>query len=237
MQLLTAIRLTTHLNALRHGLVSPEVAARTVVGADTAHHVVDPEGLLGLDTFAANGLEEALVAAGPFEPEGWVLTLPRPGALGALRGPAEMTTAALEAGAAVIGLSGSLAFVPHVVGTAVQWQVFPANRPFPPPSPYESERELAQAVLTAGTALEELDRIETGDRPELDTPVVLPAGYSPRQQSAATRAHRLVQACELALDDDSGVLSSHAIERRQSTLRELLAAASAALCAACTWVD
>lgn len=237
MQLLASIRLTTHLNALRHGLVSPEVAARTVLGSDAAHHVVDPEGLLGLDSFAANGLEEALVAVGPFEPEGWTLTLPRPGVLGALRGPAEMNTAALEAGAAVVGLSGSLAFVPHVVGAAVQWQVFAANRPFPPPSPYESERELAHQVLAAGAVLEGLDQIAAGERPDLDAEVLLPAGYSPRQQLAVGRAHRLVLACELALADDRGMLSSHAIERRQLALRELLAAASAALCAACTWVD
>lgn len=237
MQLLAAIRLTTHFNGLRHGLVSPEVAARTVVGVDTAHHVVDPEGLLGLDSFAANGLEEALVAVGPFEPEGWLLTLPRPGALGALRGPVEMNTAALEAGVAVVGLIGSLGFVPHVVGTAVQWQVFAANRPFPPPSPYEAERELAQTVLATSTALSEVDLIGSGERPDLDTSVRLPAGYSPRQQAAAERAHRLITACEYALADDGGALSSHAIERRQVALRELLASASTALSAACTWVD
>lgn len=242
MQLLAAIRLTTHLNGLRHGLVSPEVAARTVVGVDTAHHVVDPEGLLGLDSFAANGLEDALVAVGPFEPEGWLLTLPRPGALGALRGPVELNTAALEAGVAVVGLSGSLGFVPHVVGTAVQWQVFAGNRPFPPPTPYEAERELAQTVLATGAALSEVDLIssdlmDSGKRPDLDAPVRLPAGYSSRQQAAAERAHRLITACEYALADDGGALSSHAIERRQLALRELLSAASAALSAACTWVE
>src|SRR3954451_20886476 len=105
--------MTVNLNAVVRFQVSVAEAAVAVVGADVAHHVVDPEDLLGLDPLRATPLETALpVIAAPGalpgrapwgappleparrviaaqEPEMWVLPLPVPGSPGSLRGPAE----------------------------------------------------------------------------------------------------------------------------------------------------
>ncbi len=227
--------MTTYLNALIHGRLSIEVAARSIAADDAAHHVIDAEGRLGLNPVAANELEAGLRATGPFETEGWALTLPRPGALGSLRGPASLTAAAIESGAAVIGLSGGVAFVPHVVGTAVQWRGFSANRPFPPPTPYEAERALNQTVLSVAATLTGLE-VAGGQRPSGLAEARLAPGYQPRQQAMADKAIALLDVCQAALADDGGALSAHAAEARARELRSLQAAAADALRASCTWL-
>ncbi len=227
--------MTAYLNALVHGQLSIEVAARSIAADDAAHHVIDAEGRLGLDPVAANELEAGLLATGPFETEGWALTLPRPGALGSLRGPVDLTTAALKSGVAVIGLTGGVAFVPQVVGAAVQWQVFGANRPLPPPAPYEAERALNQTVLSVAATLAGLE-VAGGQRPAGRARPRLAPGYQPRQQAMADKAMALLVACQAALADDGGALSAYAAELRARELRSLQAAAADALCASCTWL-
>ncbi|SDE49246.1 hypothetical protein [Auraticoccus monumenti] len=234
---LAAITLVTHLNALQHTPLSADVAASQVAHADVAHHVVDPEGLLGLDPLRANDLTTTLLAVQLLAPGSWLLALPRPGALGVLRGPPALTTAALQAGAAVVHADGGWAFVPHRVGPAVQWQVLPAARPFPSPGSAEAERVLATEVISASRELARLDAA-SGARPEVELPAgVLPAAYPARQQRAAERALRLLTVAETALADDRDVLSSFAVTQRAEVLRRLEAAATDALCAACAWPE
>ncbi|MEA5154185.1 hypothetical protein [Raineyella sp.] len=243
MTLLAAIRLVTYLNVLRHGsspaadagrsVPSVEVAARTVRGADAAHHVSDPDALLGLTDEGSSPLDEAMRAALVHCPEDWILALPRPGRLGPLRGPMPLTRAALAAGAAVIPRAGGAAWVPVRVGPAIQWQILPAERPFSPVSSVEAEHALTEAMHAATRELDQLG-MASGRRPEGDGPV-LPPDYPSRQRQAAARALRLVEACEAGLADESGLLHAHAVEVRARALRALLNAALDNLEASCAW--
>nr|WP_294693634.1 hypothetical protein [uncultured Friedmanniella sp.] len=235
MQSLPSLRLTAHLNAVLRFQVSVAEATAAVVADDVAHHVVDPDHLLGLDPLAATPLAAALPAIAAWEPEMWVLALPVPGALAPLRGPTELNRAALEVGEAVVAVGGGLALVPHAVGRGVQWRAFPAEHPFAPASSYDAERALSEAVLRAAEALTRLD-VAAGTRPHADGAGLAP-GYSPRQRVAADRAARLLLACDSALSSDGAALSAHEAGIRASELRRLRAAAADALCAAASWMQ
>jgi hypothetical protein len=56
-QVLPSVRMTANLNAVVRFQVSVAEAAVAVVGADLAHHVVDPDSVLGLDPLRATPLE------------------------------------------------------------------------------------------------------------------------------------------------------------------------------------
>ncbi|MCW2811363.1 MAG: hypothetical protein JWP61_1821 [Friedmanniella sp.] len=226
--------MTVNLNAMLNTRLPAERAVAAVLRNDVAHHVVDPDERLSLDPHRGTALDDALSTIAGRERERWVLTLPQPGMLGALRGPVELNRAALEAGEAVVAASAGLALVPYRVGQAVQWRVFDAERPFTPPPPYDAERELSEAVLRAAATLSRLE-VGAGRRPKAPT-LDLPAAYSPRQQASADRALRLLMACDAALENDGGSISSFEADARSRELRTVRAAASQALCAAATWV-
>lgn len=233
---LAAVRLATFLNALRHGAVSTEVAARSVVGDDVAHHVVDADGLLGLDPLRANDLEAALTAVGLFTDDDWLLCLPRPGAPAGLGGPA--LSSALDPGVAVAPGRGGVVFVPHPVGAAVQWLVQPGTRVGPIPQTYDAERALSETVIAAGRQLAglQLEPAGGGRRSRQPTsPIQLAPGYPSRNRHSADRAWLLFHACSAALDDESGQLSSYEMESRFTVLRNVRDAAAGALAAACVW--
>lgn len=212
---------------------SVEVAARMVRDGDAAHHVSDPDALLGLSGEGSSPLDEAMSAALARTDEDWILALPRPGRLGPLRGPLSFTRAALDAGAAVIPRTGGAAWIPTRVGPAIQWLLVPAERPFPPASSAETEHALTDAMRAATGDLDRLGMV-SGRRPAGDG-AVLPAAYPTRQRTAAARALRLVEASEAGLADESGLLHAHAAELRARTLRALLNAALDSLEAACAW--
>lgn len=136
MESLPAVRMTANLNALTHRLTDPVRAAATVQGADVAHHVLDPDSVVGLDPSLATALDVALPELARRSAEGWTLGLPTPGSLLPLRGPRPLNEAALLAGEVVLASGGGVALVPIRVGRAVQWRIFAAERPFAPASPY-----------------------------------------------------------------------------------------------------
>lgn len=232
---LPSLRLTANLNALAAGLIGARAAAAAVRADDVAHHVLDPEGVLDLDPLSATELEAALPAIRSVEREGWALGLPSPGSLLPLRGPRPLNEAALHVGEVVVARAGGVALVPHRVGRAVQWRVHPAERPFAPASPYEAERALNEAVLAAAAALAQLDR-GAGTRPADTAAARLAPGYTSRQVGTANRALFLIAACDAALADDGGTLSSYEADLRSRTLRAVRAAANQALCTVCSWV-
>ena len=234
MQSLPSLRLTAHLNAVLRFRIGVAEATAAVVADDVAHHVVDPDDLLGLDPLAATPLATALPVIATREPEMWLLALPVPGALAPLRGPAELNLAALDVGEAVVAVGGGLALVPHAVGRGVQWRAYRAERPFAPPSSYDAERALSETVLSAAETLTRLD-VAAGSRPR-DLGVALAPGYSPRQRVAADRAGRLLLACDSALGSDGAALSAHEAGIRARELRRLRVAAADALCAAASWM-
>lgn len=227
--------MTANLNAVLRFRLSPAQAAVAVVAADVAHHVVDPDDLLGLDPLNATVLAEALPALAAREQEMWLLVLPQPGSLGALRGPVPLNRAALEAGEVVVGSSAGIALVPHAVGRGVQWRVHAAERPFAPPTSYDAERALNETVLSAASTLARLD-VAAGSRPRSDPSADLAPGYSSRQRVAADRAARLLLACETALDSDGAAVSAYEASVRAQELRRLHRAAADALCAAASWM-
>lgn len=228
--------MTANLNALAHGLIDSDRAADNIRGRDVAHHVVDPDGVLGLDPLAATEIASALPVVARAQREGWTLGLPTPGALLPLRGPRALNEAAVQAGEVVVAAGGGVGLVPLIVGRAVQWRVYAADRPFAPASPYEAERALNESVLGAAQALAQLD-LAAGSRPPDTTGVRLAPGYSSRQVATANRTLYLLLACDTALADDGGSVSSYEAEVRARTLRAVRVAASQALCTACSWID
>lgn len=235
MQSLPSLRLTAYLNAVLRFQVGVAEASAAVMATDVAHHIVDPDGVLGLDPLAATPLAVALPVIAMREPESWVLALPVPGALAPLRGPSPLNLAAVDAGEAVVAAGGGVALVPHLVGRGVQWRAHRAERPFAPPSSYDAERALGETVLSAADTLSRLG-VAAGSRPREGGATLAP-GYSPRQRVAADRAARLLVACDAALADDGGAISVHEAEVRARELRRLRRAAADALCAAASWMQ
>lgn len=231
---LGSLRMVANLNAVINQRIALSDAVAAVIGVDVAHHVVDPDHVLGLDPLRATELAGCLGPVAAREHETWVLALPSPGALGGLRGPAQLNRAALEAGEVAVATTGGLALVPHRVGQAVQWRIFPAERPVPPPVPYDAERQLNEVVLRAAQSLAELD-VAGGSRPRLAGATLAP-GYSARQQATADKAARLLVACDAALASDGAAISAFEADARFRELRLVRSAAAEAICAAATWM-
>jgi hypothetical protein len=232
--LLAAVRLVSYLNAAGLDPTLRERAPFAVQGADLAHHVVDPRGLIGVDPWAAVPLPEVFddLLAQPGRP--WLLALPGPGRLAPLQGPPDLVRVALAAGMAVVASGGGLALVPHQVGPALQWEVLPAERPGAVPTSYEAERELSETVLQAARQLADLD-VAGGRRPK-DLAVELAPGYPPRQRVAADRAARLWLACSVALEGDGASISVYEADRRRAALRSVREAAAQSLIASVSWL-
>lgn len=232
--LLAAVRLVSYLNAAYLDPTLRERAPFAVQGADLAHHVVDPQGLIGIDPWDAVPLPDAFdeLVDQPGRP--WLLALPGPGRLAPLHGPPELVRAGLAAGVVVLASGGGLALVPHRVGPALQWEVLPAERPGAVPTAYEAERELSETVLRTAKELTDLD-VAGGRRPA-DSAIELAPGYPSRQRVAADRAARLWIACTVALDGDGASISVYEAERRRAALRSVRDAAAQALIASVSWL-
>jgi hypothetical protein len=235
MESLASVRLTANLNSLISGQQTLEQAERAVLGPDVAHHVVDPDGVLGLDPLQASTLDAALERLREVERQAWFLSLPVPGSLAPLRGPAAFNTAALEHGEAVVASSAGLGLVPMRLGPAVQWRIFAAELPLAPASPYDAERALNEVILSAAAALSRLD-VAAGRRPDAPAGPLLAPGYSSRQRATAERAARLLALCDAALGHDGASISAFEADRRAGELRRVRARAGEALGAAVSWL-
>ena len=234
MTLFASVRLTRQLNAMITKAADVGRSATAVLGADVAHHVLDPDEVGGLDSGHATTLVEALPSIDRREARGWLLALPVPGRLSVLRGPAELNRAALAAGSAVVGLTGGVALVPVEVGPAVQWRLYRSVPPAAPPGLYETERALGEAILDAARALARLD-VAAGPSPTASVDLGPAPGYPPRQRAAADRAARLLLACSTALDHDGASVSSYEVAARRRELEQVRDAARDALVAAVSW--
>jgi hypothetical protein len=228
----SAIALTAHLNACRHSALSVEVAAHAVISGHAAHHVIDEQSLLGLDPFGASELALAMAAALRLVDSDWFLVTPRPGRLAPLTGPPELTARALDAGAVVVAATGGVAWVPQLVGPAVQWSIEPANPPLPLSDPAEADRYLRESVLEAGRTLPDLP-LGANRRPDIEPPPALPPVYGRRAQQTLARAWPLVHALDTALADD--LPPTHGVQERRQTLSALRDAADTALVTAVSW--
>jgi hypothetical protein len=235
MESLPSVRMTANLNSMIRGQQSIEQAERAIVGDDVIHHVIDLDGVLGLDPLQASALDDALEALLAAEQDGWFLGLPVPGSLAPLRCPAAFNLAALEQGEAAVASTAGLGLVPIRVGQAVQWRIFTAERPLAPSSPYEAERALNEVVIAAAATLSRLD-VASGAWPQPPAPTVLAPGYSARQRATAQRATRLLTACDAALRHDGASISSFEASRRAEELRTVRAKAGEVLGSAVSWL-
>jgi hypothetical protein len=235
MESLPSLRMTANLNSMIRGQQSIEQAERAIVGGDVAHHVIDPESVLGLDPIEASILDDTLEALLTVEQDGWFLALPLPGSLAPLRGPAAFNLAAVEQGEAVVASTAGIGLVPIRVGQAVQWRIFSAERPLAPISPSEAERALNEVVIDAAATLSRLD-VASGTWPEPPAADALPPGYTSRQRATVQRAARLLAACDAALLNDGASISSFEANRRAQELRRVRAKAGDALGSAVSWL-
>ncbi|GAA3543694.1 hypothetical protein [Nocardioides daeguensis] len=212
------------------GLVGPDEVLDAVHGDDVTHVVLSPDGpsSLLLELAAARNHGAEIVGA----------AYPAPGDPAGLRGPRELTTAAVEAGEVVL-LPGT-GLVPRQVGRAVEWTVLPAERR-PPPDLGDADRQLRAALLTAANLLADLDvarwqPLVADELHDLRTavPVTAPPGTPARCVDLAGRALHLEAVVELALQDDGGALSVSDATARRAALEPLERAARHALTAACS---
>ena len=235
MDSLPALRLTVALNAMINTPLSVPEAVAVVQGVDVVHHVVDPDDRLGLDQDGAVALVDALPLIAARESEMWVLALPEPGAAAALRGPAALTADALGAGEAVVAGSAGMALVPHRVGPAVQWRVWPAERPAPAAQPARGGRRPQRDGDLRRRRPGPAGRGRRG--PTVRTG---PAGDRPRpEHAAAGHASTGPSGCSRPApwpwSPTGPRISSWEAEARFRELRRVRAAAAAALCATATW--
>ncbi|WGX99588.1 hypothetical protein QI633_13675 [Nocardioides sp. QY071] len=212
------------------GRVGPDEVLDAVHGYDVTHVVSTPDG--------PSSLLLELAAARNAGADGVAAAFPAPGDPAGLRGPRELTTAAVEAGEVVL-LPGT-GLVPRQVGRAVEWTVLPAERR-PPPDLGDADRQLRAVLLTAANLLADLDvarwqPLVADELHDLRTAVPLPApaGTPPRCVDLAGRALHLEAVVELALRDDGGALSAGEAGIRRTALEPLERAARHALTAACS---
>lgn len=225
--------------------MSPDEADDAVRGRDALHRVAGLNGEPGATTIAvAMGRLRSLGVTG------LRLVLPEPGDLTGLPGPAEVSTAALIAGSAVltVGPPGSpaLALLPTALpsegGDVVRWDaldVVPSVPPHGLPTLSEGDRLLSEAVREATETLDLLEvargrddvagRLAGLDR-ELRS-LELPASLPARAQRLVVGATRLLVVVTLAAETDGAAVTAGVAAQRSEALRPLRRAARHALCA------
>jgi hypothetical protein len=204
-----------------------------VLGDDATHVVA---GLPDVEGSVSLGRALAEIRLGGAQ--GFGLALPEPGDPVGIGGPAALSTAALEAGEAVV--AGSVALVPWRVGGAVEWTAYDAS-PRQLADVGEADRGLRRALQDAATSLAGLEvarwRPEAADalmnlhhRPSLRPPPGTPG----RCVELAARALQARAIVEGALEDDGGAVSAADVAARRAALQPLGAAARRGLVAACS---
>jgi hypothetical protein len=223
---------------LRGGVVV-DLVLDAVLGDDATHVVgglPDVEGPVPL----ARALAELRIS----DVASLGLALPQPGDPVGIGGPAELSTAALDAGEAVV--AGQVGLVPRRVGGAVEWTAYAAS-PRQLTDVGEADRGLRRALQESASVLVGLDvarwRPEAADAlMNLHHPPRLapPPGTPVRCVELAGRAIQALGIVELALEDDGGAVSAAEAQARRAALHPLGAAARRGLVAACSpevWPD
>ena len=207
-----------------------------------AHHVHDPDEVLGLfehDPLSSVPIRMALarISHDPRDiPVLWGLLLPVPGQLAGLRGPAQVNRAALDAGAVVVCHQGSTtmpagtAWIPHPVGSAMQWTIVRGAAPLPPPTPADADPLLRSAVSATAAQLTDLGMV-AGNRSDVVAPHL--TGHRPADQRLLDSAWTVMMACDAGRE--STMITAYGAQTRDTALRQLRNAASQAVTAATSW--
>lgn len=222
--------------AFLRGRVDPDAYVEGVLADDTAHVFGGPEG--------PRSLLEATAEVRRAGATGFGAAFPAPGDPVGLAGPVSFSTAATDAGEAVVALGvrtePGTGWVPVAVGQAVEWTPYPARRRMPPDLG-EADRTLRRTLLDAANDLARLDVASW--RPEVadalhdlraGAPLTAPPGVPPRAVDVARRALHLMAVVDLALDSEGGAVSAGEIAARRAALQPLGTTARHALTAACS---
>jgi hypothetical protein len=172
-------------------------------------------------------------------------SLPRPGDLLGLGGPADFNLDALAAGEAVVLHGPGLGLLPTVTGHAVQWRAVEATPPTYVPEVADADRELRARLIEAADRLAALDvaswNPDAADAllnlrapMTFDTPMPFASGPTAHAFICGLRGMQIVA---LATRDEGGCLSVHDVERRREHLAALERASRAAVVAACSAVE
>lgn len=227
--ILHALRLVAALNAVDAHLISAPDAEMRVAGPHEIHHVHDPhEVLLPADGLLPLRLALAKVANALPPGVGWGLCLVSPGRLGGLRGPRELSTAALASAdpvsAVVLRHDGGPAWTPTLLGAdevdAVQWQLWPAERPQFDLAPDEAARQFTATLTGVAQRLTDLGLV-AGERPSPNGTVRLGPAYPNSSQPILDRALLVADACTAGIDSAHTVLHSHGVQTRERELARL----------------
>jgi hypothetical protein len=215
------------------GAVVTDLVLDAVLGQDATHVVAGLPDVDGSVTLGRALAELRLDGA-----TGFGLALAEPGDAVGIGGPPDFSTAALDAGEAV--LAGRFGLVPRRVGAAVEWTAY-AALPRQLTDVGEADRGLRRALQEAASGLADLDlarwRPEAADallnlhRPPRLAP---PPGTPPRCVELAGRALQALAIVDLALEDDGGAVTSTEAAARRAALQPLGAAARRGLVAACS---
>jgi hypothetical protein len=189
------------------------------------------------DTAGTDRLGAALIAWRSTAPTVRVV-FPAPGDVRGLPGPGPFTTAAVEAGQAVLG--GGLGLVPAETANPlssarplVTWRAYPIGDPAPDPLQLsEATHDLAVAIRETASLFTAADL--TGTRADVGSELArarrigeqidLPRGFPQRATALVAQAERLSIALDLALSDAEGLAADRAaMGTRAQALRALAA--------------
>lgn len=246
-----SVRLAAWGTAVLTGSADLETAVRAVTGDDEPHrvsyadHDVDTAALGADLAVALGGFLDAQVPGlrVTLPVPGDVLGLPGPPAFNRVAlaaGECVLTDPVRSGWAAEAGLNPSAGMVPQITtfgsewepGVMVTWQLYAVEprRLTVVGSLGDAERELKEALITATEALSRLDvarwrddaahriaAVRDGGLPRGALPPSAP-GRCVRVLGAAARVRAII---ELAAEDEGAAVSSHEMERRARTLREL----------------
>ena len=221
---LRSARFVAWSNAVLAGQVSPDLAAARIVGSDAPHRV---DGLGGL---SRQTLPVVLARLSALPGPAARLVLPVPGDPVGLPGPCALTTAALDAGEAVlIAADGGIGLVPVETSDEVVWTAHPVvDTPVlvtaALPALAEADQHLAVALREATELLSALDvarwdpdsaeAVDALRQGRLDGDGLAP-GYPNRAHEVLARARRLRAVIELAgRGDGAAVTAGEAAARR-----------------------
>ncbi|MGK2309212.1 hypothetical protein [Cutibacterium sp. V947] len=237
-------RLTCLLNDLCAGRTTAAHAEAELLEMAAAHHVHDPEEVLGLsehDPLVSVPIRMALsrISHVPHDsPVFWGLLLPAPGHLTGLRGPAPFNHAAIDAGAVIIchqgcsSIPAGTSWIPQPVGPAMQWTIVRGASPLSPPTPAEATALLRSAMTATASQLNDLG-MAAGERPDTIAPHL--TGHRPADQRLFDSAWTVLTACDAGMASTPQMITAHGAHTREAALRRLRNAASQAITAATSW--
>ena len=233
-----AARASGWLNAWLDGRVSLDAVIDGMTGGCA---VVDVEGLDGPEALPLALALGQLRRLGVHRANA---SLPKPGDLLGLGGPASFNIEALDCGQAVVLHGPGLGLLPSVTGAAVRWRVAEATPPAYLPEVGEADRELRASLVEAAERLSALDvaawspaaadaLLNLRAPADFDATMSFSSGQAARAFVSGLRGMEIVS---LATRDDGGSLSARDAARRLEHLRPLERASRAAVVAACSTV-